>query len=111
MGFVVKEMFVGALIGYAFSMLLWVMTAIGELMDVQSGFTNAQIFDPFGNHPKGPLFCAHESGRGAVFRRIRGASGFHTAFVRLIRTLASCFFYTIPINCTPRFRVGTSGSF
>ncbi|MBA3624372.1 MAG: flagellar biosynthetic protein FliR [Methylibium sp.] len=53
--FVLKEMFIGGLIGYSMGMVLWALTAIGELMDVQAGYTNAQIFDPYGNHSAGPL--------------------------------------------------------
>ncbi len=53
--FVLKEMFIGGLIGYSMGMVLWALTAIGELMDVQGGYTNARIFDPYGNHSAGPL--------------------------------------------------------
>lgn len=53
--FVVKEVFIGGLIGYAMGMVLWTLTAVGELMDTQAGYTNAQIFDPYGNHSAGPL--------------------------------------------------------
>lgn len=53
--FILKEMFIGGLIGYAMGMVLWTLTAVGELLDVQAGYTNADIFDPFGNHGAGPL--------------------------------------------------------
>ncbi|WP_161974780.1 type III secretion system export apparatus subunit SctT [Piscinibacter terrae] len=54
-GFVVKEMFIGGMVGYAVGMILWMLTALGDLIDVQAGLTNAQIFDPFGGHPGGPM--------------------------------------------------------
>ncbi len=53
-GFILKEAFIGALIGYAIGMALWALGAVGQLIDTQAGFTNAQIFDPFGGHPGGP---------------------------------------------------------
>ena len=55
LGFILKEAFVGGLIGYAVGLGLWALTAVGELIDVQAGMTNAQIFDPFGQHPAGPF--------------------------------------------------------
>lgn len=55
LGFLVKEVFIGALIGYAMGMSLWALTAVGDLIDTQAGFNNAQIFDPFGGHPRGPV--------------------------------------------------------
>lgn len=53
--FAAKELLIGALIGYAMGLLLWAMACVGELVDVQAGFNNAQIFDPFGGHPAGPM--------------------------------------------------------
>lgn len=53
--YVLKESLVGAMVGYAFGMLLWALSAVGELIDVQAGFNNAQIFDPFAGHPAGPV--------------------------------------------------------
>jgi type III secretion protein T len=45
--FVVKETFIGALIGYSMAVVLWTMTMIGEMIDMQSGMNNSQIFNPF----------------------------------------------------------------
>lgn len=55
MAFVLKEGFIGAMIGYAMGMLLWALGAVGALIDTQAGYNNAQIFDPFGGHTQGPL--------------------------------------------------------
>ncbi|MES2888915.1 MAG: type III secretion system export apparatus subunit SctT [Pseudomonadota bacterium] len=55
MAFVLKEGFIGAMIGYAMGMLLWALGAVGAIIDTQAGYNNAQIFDPFGGHTQGPL--------------------------------------------------------
>lgn len=55
MAYVLKESCIGALIGYSMGLLLWALTCAGELIDVQAGFNNAQIFDPFAGHPAGPV--------------------------------------------------------
>ena len=66
-GFMVKEVFIGALIGYAMGMVLWILAAMGDLMDVQAGYTNAQIFDPYGGHPSGPLSVLMSQLGGLLF--------------------------------------------
>ena len=53
--FLAKEVFIGAMIGYAVGLSLWVLMAVGDLVDHQAGFTNVQIFDPFGGHARGPF--------------------------------------------------------
>jgi type III secretion protein T len=53
--FLLKEMFIGALVGYAMGIMLWAIAAVGDLMDLQSGFQNAQIFNPFGGQAAGPF--------------------------------------------------------
>ena len=53
--YALKESLIGALVGYAMGMVLWALTTVGELLDIQVGFNNAQIFDPFGGHSAGPL--------------------------------------------------------
>lgn len=52
---IAKEIFIGALIGFGVGTLVWVLESIGTLMDVQVGFGNAALFDPFGGHEAGPL--------------------------------------------------------
>ena len=53
--YVLKESLIGAAIGYAMGVVLWALAAVGELIDVQAGFNNAQIFDPFAGHAAGPV--------------------------------------------------------
>jgi type III secretion protein T len=53
--YTLKEIFIGGLVGYAMGVMLWAIAAIGDLMDLQSGFQNAQIFNPFGGQPAGPF--------------------------------------------------------
>lgn len=55
LGFVLKEGFIGAIIGYSMGLLIWALTAMGVVVDTQAGYNNAQIFDPFGGHTQGPL--------------------------------------------------------
>ncbi len=53
--YMMKETFIGALVGYSMGIMLWAIAAVGDLMDLQSGFQNAQIFNPFGGQPGGPF--------------------------------------------------------
>ena len=52
--FTAKESFIGAVIGYATGVLIWVFASLGSLIDNQAGMSNATIFDPFGGHQGGP---------------------------------------------------------
>lgn len=49
-----KEVFIGALIGFAVGTLIWVFESAGAMIDFQVGLANAQLFDPFGGHDAGP---------------------------------------------------------
>ncbi len=51
---VIKEFFIGGLIGYALGSIVWAFETMGALVDNQAGTANAQIFDPFGGHSGGP---------------------------------------------------------
>lgn len=53
--FTVKEVFIGSLVGYSMGIMLWAIGAIGDLIDVQAGLQNAQIFNPFSAHTSGPF--------------------------------------------------------
>jgi type III secretion protein T len=50
-----KEAFLGSLIGLAVGTLIWALESVGGMMDFQVGWSNAQLFDPFGGHDAGPL--------------------------------------------------------
>jgi type III secretion protein T len=50
-----KECLIGGLIGFAVGTLVWVLEAVGSVIDFQVGFSNAQVFDPFGGHQSGPV--------------------------------------------------------
>ncbi|MGH8241462.1 MAG: type III secretion system export apparatus subunit SctT, partial [Steroidobacteraceae bacterium] len=49
-----KEILLGALIGVAVGVLIWVFESVGALIDVQVGLSNGLLFDPFGGHQGGP---------------------------------------------------------
>jgi type III secretion protein T len=50
-----KECLIGGLIGFAVGTLVWVLESVGGAIDFQVGFSNAQVFDPFGGHASGPV--------------------------------------------------------
>ncbi len=52
---ILKEAFLGLLVGLAVGTLVWALEAVGSMLDFQVGFSNAQVFDPFGGHQAGPL--------------------------------------------------------
>ena len=47
---VAKEIFLGIAIGVLFGIFLWAFEAAGELIDTQTGMSQAQILDPFSGH-------------------------------------------------------------
>lgn len=49
-----KEVLIGALIGSSVGILIRAFEAVGTMIDVQVGLSNAQLFDPFGGHEAGP---------------------------------------------------------
>jgi len=53
MALIGKEACIGALLGFAVGSLVWVFESAGAVIDYQVGFSNAQIFDPFGGHDAG----------------------------------------------------------
>ncbi len=109
--FTMKEIFIGALIGYAMGIILWAIAAIGDLMDLQAGFSNAQIFNPFGGQPGGPF--------GALLTQIGvllfiGYGGLHVFLQLLFESLL----LWPPVSFTPDlsnsvrdFGIATSGTF
>jgi type III secretion protein T len=53
--FGLKEVIVGALIGFSFGTLVWVFEALGALVEFQSGSSNSQVFDPLSGSETGLL--------------------------------------------------------
>lgn len=49
-----KELLIGALLGTAIGVLIWVFESVGAIIDTQIGMSNALLFDPFGGHQGGP---------------------------------------------------------
>ncbi len=47
---IAKEIFLGISIGVLFGLFLWAFEAAGELIDTQTGMSQAQILDPFSGH-------------------------------------------------------------
>jgi type III secretion protein T len=110
MMFVLKEALLGGLIGYAVGLGLWALTAVGELIDLQAGMTNAQIFDPFGKHSSGP-FSVLMSQLGMLL--FLGFGGLHV----FLQLLYESLLLWPPASFTPDltasfkdFAVATSGS-
>lgn len=109
-GFALKEVFIGATIGYTMAIALWALGAVGELMDVQAGFANAQIFDPFGGHAGGP-FSLLMSQLGVLF--FIGFGGLHV----MLQLLYESLLLWPPASFTPELSkafgdlaIGASGS-
>ena len=50
-----KEVLIGMLLGFAVGSLVWAFEWAGGVIDLQVGFANAQVFDPFGGHSAGPV--------------------------------------------------------
>jgi type III secretion protein T len=49
-----KEALIGTLLGLGFSVFIWALQSVGELIDFQTGSSNATFFDPLGGHQSGP---------------------------------------------------------
>lgn len=47
---IVKELFIGVVIGYAFSIVFWALEGAGQVIDTKVGTTMAQITDPLSGH-------------------------------------------------------------
>ncbi|XVJ70527.1 MAG: type III secretion system export apparatus subunit SctT [Rhizobacter sp.] len=52
---VMKEAFIGVVIGFMFAPMLWAFHAVGDLIDVQSGASTGAIFNPVSNSQAGPF--------------------------------------------------------
>lgn len=51
---VLKEAFIGALLGLAFGIFIWAIESVGDLIDFQTGAGNAAFFEPVAGHQNGP---------------------------------------------------------
>ncbi len=49
-----KEVLIGLLLGLGFGTLIWAAQGVGELIDLQTGSSNAAHFDPVAGHETGP---------------------------------------------------------
>ena len=49
-GIIVKEIFIGATIGFAFSTVLWAVSMTGDIIDTKVGTNMASVVDPLGGH-------------------------------------------------------------
>jgi type III secretion protein T len=47
--FVIKEIAIGAGIGWAFGMLIWAVETVGALLEIQTGTATGGVFDPISN--------------------------------------------------------------
>lgn len=52
---ILKEVFIGGVLGYLMGTLLWAFSSAGEIIDTQIGFEIGQIFDPMSDRPQGPV--------------------------------------------------------
>jgi type III secretion protein T len=52
---VVKEVFVGGLLGFSLATVFLVAQSVGYLIDLQTGSNNSATFDPTTNHEEGPM--------------------------------------------------------
>lgn len=53
-GLVMKELLIGFLLAFVFSVFLWAIQSAGHLIDFQSGSANAVFFDPMSGQEGGP---------------------------------------------------------
>ena len=51
---VVKEVFLGLLVGIVSGAVFWVLEALGVLLDQQTGSSQSSVIDPLTGHPTGP---------------------------------------------------------
>ena len=49
-----KEALIGVLLGLGFGIFIWAIESVGDLIDFQTGSSNAAFFDPVAGHENGP---------------------------------------------------------
>ena len=47
---VIKELFIGVILGFSFGVIFWVLESAGQIIDNKVGTTTAQIVDPISGH-------------------------------------------------------------
>lgn len=50
-----KEALIGAMLGLGFGVLIWAVQSMGDLIDIQTGSSSAEFFDPVGGHQGGRM--------------------------------------------------------
>ncbi|QNK67334.1 type III secretion system export apparatus subunit SctT [Variovorax sp. PAMC26660] len=49
-----KEALIGVMLGLGFGIFIWAIQSVGDLIDFQTGSSNASFFDPVAGHETGP---------------------------------------------------------
>jgi len=49
-----KEALIGVMLGLGFGIFIWAIQSVGDLIDFQTGSSNASFFDPVAGHENGP---------------------------------------------------------
>jgi type III secretion protein T len=49
-----KEAMIGIMLGLGFGIFIWAIQSVGDLIDFQTGSSNAHFFDPVAGHENGP---------------------------------------------------------
>ena len=75
-GLLFKEVALGFLLGYAASLVFWAIESVGSLIDLQTGLSNAQIFEPQAGHPSGPFTVISLQFATAAFVALGGLIAF-----------------------------------
>jgi type III secretion protein T len=53
-GILIKEVMIGFVMGFMFAIFFWTIQSVGELIDLQTGSSNNQIFNPMSGEQGGP---------------------------------------------------------
>jgi type III secretion protein T len=109
-GYVVKEALVGAMVGYTMGVVIWAMGSIGELIDIQAGFNNAKIFDPFSATPAGPMSAFMNQLGVLIFVSLGGLQVFLQLLYESLILWPPQSFYPELGAAMRDFAIGTSGT-
>ena len=82
---ILKEVFIGGVIGYLMGTLLWAFSSAGEVIDTQIGFELGQLFDPMSDRPRGPVGSFYGQLGALLFI---GLGGLHVFLALLYESLA-----------------------